>query len=57
MKVQWIIDDGYINNAIHSLEIDDEELNECETEEEKEDLINKAIEDEFLNIVSWERIN
>lgn len=54
MKVTWEVDDGYIGkSAPHVTEIDDDELTECETEQEREDFIAECIEEDFRQTVSW----
>ena len=54
MKVTWQVDDGYISGSRpHTTEIDDDELAECETEEERQDLINDSIQNDFEQCISW----
>ena len=57
MKVRWQVDDGYSGKSRpQETLIDDEELNECETEMEKEDLIYYKISCDFERKISWYRI-
>ena len=54
MKIIWQVDDGYVGgNRPHTTEIPDDELENCETEEERKELISEYIQDDFNNIVSW----
>jgi hypothetical protein len=57
MKVRWAVDDGYVGKGReHTTEVDDDELAECETEQEREDLIAEYIEEDFRQIISWYRL-
>lgn len=54
MKVTWEVDDGYAGKSRPQVtEIDDEELAEYETEQEKEDFITQCIQDEFEEKITW----
>jgi len=54
MRVTWEVEDGYVGKSRpHFFEIDDEELAECETEEERQQLIEDYVQTEFDNIISW----
>ncbi len=54
MKITWEVDDGYCGGSRpHHIEIDDEELAECKTEEEKEKLIEDYVQDDFEQNISW----
>lgn len=54
MKVIWEVEDGYIGRSRpHEVEIDDDELSECETDEERQDLIEVYVQDDFDNKISW----
>lgn len=54
MKVTWKVEDGYIGpSAPHEVEIDDDELAECETDEERETLIEECIQEDFNSKISW----
>lgn len=57
MKITWKVDDGYVNNGPHTTEIDDEELEDFETEEEKEEFIEQCITGDFERKVSWYEIS
>lgn len=53
MRVTWQVDDGYVGGRPQYTEIDDEELAEYETEEEKEQFISECIQEDFDNKISW----
>ena len=54
MIVVWEVEDGYAGpSAPHETEIDDDELAECETEEERRDLIRSAVQNDFENTITW----
>ena len=54
MKVTWQVDDGYVGGSRpHTTEVDDYELSECETEEERQELINDTIQNDFDQKISW----
>ena len=58
MIVNWEVEDGYIGKSRpqHTV-IDDDELAERETEEEKEQLIEECIQDDFNQKISWSEIS
>ncbi|MCK5343287.1 MAG: hypothetical protein KAR20_07775 [Candidatus Heimdallarchaeota archaeon] len=54
MKVTWEVEDGYCGGSRpHTTEVDDDELAECETEEERENLIIDYIQEDFEQNISW----
>lgn len=54
MIVRWEVDDGYCGKSRpHKTEIDDDDLEMCETEEEREQLISDIIQQDFEQIISW----
>ena len=54
MKITWEIHDGYIaGNRTYETYIPDDELDMCETEEEKEELISEYIQSDFEQRVTW----
>lgn len=54
MKVKWQVDDGYVSGSRpQTTNVDDDELAECETEEERQDLINDSIQNDFEQCISW----
>ena len=54
MRVTWQIDDGYAGpSRPQHVEVDDEELAECETDEERERLIEDTVQEDFNQKVSW----
>jgi len=58
MKVTWEIDDGYCGGSRpHVVYVDDDELNECETEEEREELISSYIQESFNENITWSEID
>jgi len=59
MKITWQIDDGYFEGGSRPqyLDIDDDELEYCETEEEKENLISESIQEDFEQHVTWVETN
>lgn len=57
MKVIWQIEDGYVGNSRpHTTEVDDQELSDCDTEAEREELISDAVQDDFAQAISWSEI-
>ena len=56
MIVTWEVDDGYVGKSRpQHTEVPDDELAECETDEEREDLINDYIQSDFEQRISWSR--
>lgn len=53
MEVVWEVQDGYVRPARFTCHVDDDELAECETEEQREDLIAQCVQDDFESKVSW----
>lgn len=54
MRITWEIEDGYVGrSAPHYTEVDDDELDECETDEEREELISETVHEDFLRTVTW----
>lgn len=54
MTVTWEVDDGYCGGSRQQhTEIDDDELAECETEEERQKLIEEYVQNDFEQLVSW----
>ena len=54
MRVTWEVEDGYVGKSRPQFtDINDEELAECETEEEKQQLINDIVQSDFENSISW----
>jgi len=54
--VTWEVDDGYVGKSRpQHTEVPDDELAECETDEEREDLINDYIQSDFEQRISWSR--
>jgi len=58
MQITWQVDDGYCGGSRpHYLDIDDDDLLGCETEEEKENLISESIQEDFEQVATWVEIN
>jgi len=54
MKVTWEVEDGYVGpSAPQNTEVPDEELAECQTNEEREELIRDYVEEDFQEKISW----
>lgn len=48
MKIRYDLDDGYAGpSRPHFVEVSDEDLAECETEEEKAAMVDEAIQEDF----------
>lgn len=58
MRITWEVEDGYVGKSRPQFtEIDDDELAECETGEEKEKLISSYIQEDFNNNISWSEVS
>lgn len=57
MIITWTVDDEYVGNGTYETEIDEGDLEECETEEEKEEVIRQGIQEDFENRVSWSEVS
>ena len=56
MRVTWEVDDGYVGKSRpQHTEVPDDELAGCETDEERETLIDDYIQEDFDNRISWYR--
>lgn len=53
MKITYYINDGYVGSRPKHVKVDDTDLEECETEDEKIELIEAAIQEHFKQNVSW----
>lgn len=54
MKVRWEVEDGYVGKSRPQYtEIPDEEWLECETESDRELLLEDYIQTDFDNNISW----
>lgn len=54
MKVRWEVEDGYVGKSRpQTTEVPDEELAECDIEEEREQLIESYIQEDFEQRISW----
>lgn len=57
MTITWTVDDEYVGNGTYETAIDDSDLEECETEEEREELIKQEIQYDFENRVLWSEVS
>jgi len=58
MKVKWEVSDGYIGNSRPQYtEVPDCELEYCETPEERQNLINDYVNDDFVEKITWEIVD
>ena len=58
MIIIWEVEDGYMGKSRpQETEIDDDELAEYETEEEKEEFIRNEIQNDFEQTISWSEIS
>lgn len=56
MLVTWRVDDGYAGgDAPHHTEVPDDELAICNTQEERDALIDSYIEEDFRQNITWYR--
>lgn len=56
MRVKWEVDDGYVGGSRpHFTDVPDDELAECDTDLDREQLINDYIEEDFRQKVYWVR--
>ena len=54
MEITWEVDDGYIGKSRPQYTtIDDSELEYCETEADKEEIIRQYIQEDFDQRISW----
>jgi hypothetical protein len=54
MKITWEVDDGYVGNSRpHHTEVPDEELAECDTEDERQQVIEEYVQNHFDETISW----
>ena len=57
MIVCWQVDDGSAGpGRSQKTEVDDQELAECKTDEEREQLISDYIQEDFNNNINWYRV-
>lgn len=58
MKITWEVEDGYCGKSRPQFtEVDDSDLEACETEEERNQLIEEAIQEDFEQNITWCEIN
>jgi len=51
--IHWEVEDGYVGHRPHSTEIPQDEWDECETEEERNALIEDCIQLDFGQTIFW----
>lgn len=58
MKITWEVSDGYCGGSRpHTVDIDDIDLEDCENEAEREELIEEYIQNAFEQTISWSIIS
>lgn len=54
MRVTWEVEDGYCGKSRpQHTDIDDDELAECETDEDREQLIADYVQEDFEQNITW----
>jgi hypothetical protein len=54
MRITWEVDDGYCGGGRpQHTDVDDDELAECDTDEERERLIEESVENDFDQNIRW----
>jgi len=54
MRVTWEIHDGYVGkSAPHYTEVDDGELEDCDSEEERNEVIKECVQEDFSQRISF----
>ena len=54
MRVRWQVDDGYAGESRPQYtEINDEELEDCWDDEERQALIDQYVQEDFEQRISW----
>lgn len=58
MKVTWEVVDGYTGGQrLHTTEVDDDDLDACESEREREDYIMESVQDDFERKITWRELS
>jgi hypothetical protein len=52
-RIAYEVDDGYVRSRPRYVEVSDVDLAECETAEERRDLITNLCREDFEQNVSW----
>lgn len=52
IKVKWSVDDGYIGNRPHSMNVNMGDFYHCDTAQEVEDELEELVRQEFENRIS-----
>ena len=53
MDIVWQVDDGFVGNGTHSIEIEEEFFEDYDTVEEMIDAAGEVVNDEFVNNITW----
>ena len=54
MKVHWQVEDGYAGKArVQVTEVPDADLDECETKQEIDALIEACVQNDFETNITW----
>ena len=53
MEITWKVDDGYVGNRPKHTVIDDDSILECDSVEEAMDFIYDAVDESFLEQISY----
>ena len=54
MIITWEVEDGYVGKSRpQKTTIDNDELAECDTDEEKNEYIEQCIQEDFMMNISW----
>jgi len=54
MKVKWYIDDSCCNNKVlHTTDVPDDELEQCNSQEDREILIDKYVSEDFYSEAAY----
>ena len=57
MEIKWQVNDGYTGKRRpHTTEIPDRYLDDCKTDQERQDTIDAYIKEDFYDRISWEII-
>ncbi len=53
MRLTWYTEDGYVGKRPHQVEIPDDEIEECETQEQFDELVESYVQESFNERVSF----
>ncbi len=58
MEIRWEVEDGYVGpSRPHTVEIPDEEILECESDAEVEDIVLEWVSEAFRDEISYDVLN